>query len=119
MNLNDIKKNKFKLEGNYKLELIQRCSIVFLISENIFIATRFQELRRDLQTVIKTRTNFNIMHIENYGGETFLSENVATSLLQEFNHSLDRCLTVFNIKFILFNFFKNIKMYFTSVIYLF
>lgn len=55
---------------------------------------RFQELRRDLQTVISTRTNFNIMHIEDYGGETFLSESVATSLLQEFNQSLDRCCTV-------------------------
>ncbi|XP_025419969.1 exocyst complex component 5 [Sipha flava] len=54
----------------------------------------FQELRRDLQTVISTRTNFNIMHIEDYGGETFLSEYVATSLLQEFNQALDRCCTL-------------------------
>lgn len=56
---------------------------------------RFQELRRDLQTVISTRTHFNIMHIEDYGGETFLSEYVASSLIQEFNQALDRCCTVF------------------------
>lgn len=61
---------------------------------------RFQELRRDLQTVISTRTNFNIMHIEDYGGETFLSEYVATSLIQEFNQALDRCCTVFIIYFV-------------------
>ncbi|XP_050438266.1 exocyst complex component 5 [Adelges cooleyi] len=54
----------------------------------------FQELRRDLQTVISTRANFNIMRIENYGGETFLSEDVAALLLQEFNHALDRCCTL-------------------------
>lgn len=62
-----------------------------------FINFRFQELRRDLQTVISTRintTNFNIMHIEDYGGETFLSELIASSLLQEFNQALDRCCTV-------------------------
>lgn len=35
------------------------------------------------------------MHIEDYGGETFLSENVAIALLQEFNQSLERCDTVF------------------------
>jgi len=67
------------------------------MTKNIFITIllfRFQELRRDLQTVISTRTNFNIMHIEDYGGETFLSEYVATSLIQEFNQALDRCCTV-------------------------
>ncbi|VVC29722.1 Hypothetical protein CINCED_3A010914 [Cinara cedri] len=59
-----------------------------------FQAGGFQELRRDLQTVISTRTNFNIMHIEDYGGETFLSENVAIAFLQEFNQSLERCCTL-------------------------
>lgn len=34
------------------------------------------------------------MHIEDYGGETFLSELIASSLLQEFNQALDRCCTV-------------------------
>jgi len=66
---------------------------------------RFQELRRDLQTVISTRTNFNIMHIEDYGGETFLSEYVATSLIQEFNQALDRCCTVIIIYIIDFIYF--------------
>lgn len=56
---------------------------------------RFQELRRDLQTVISTRTNFNIMHINDFHGETFLSDNVANSILKEFNLAIDRCSTVF------------------------
>lgn len=64
-------------------------------------------MRRDLQTVISTRTNFNIMHIEDYGGETFLSESVAISLLQDFNQALDRCCTVFIIYKIVFNYLFN------------
>lgn len=67
----------------------------------MIIVFRFQELRRDLQTVISTRTNFNIIHIEDYGGETFLSEHVASALLQEFNQALDRCYTVFIVYLIL------------------
>lgn len=43
------------------------------------------------------------MHIEDYGGETFLSEYVATSLLQEFNQALDRCCTVFIIYILRYN----------------
>ncbi|XP_033227162.1 exocyst complex component 5 isoform X1 [Belonocnema kinseyi] len=42
----------------------------------------FQELRRDLQAVLGTRTNINIAQIEDYGGETFLSEELAINLLQ-------------------------------------
>lgn len=75
------------------------------IFNTIYYNFRFQELRRDLQTVISTRTNFNIMHIEDYGGETFLSEYVATSLIQEFNQALDRCCTVFIIYIIDFIYF--------------
>jgi hypothetical protein len=48
-------------------------------------------LRRDLQAVIGTRANFNIAQIENYGGETFLSEEVAISLLQESKLAFKRC----------------------------
>ncbi|XP_023711721.1 exocyst complex component 5 isoform X2 [Cryptotermes secundus] len=51
----------------------------------------FQDLRRDLQAVIGTRTNFNIAQIENYGGETFLSEEVAIALLQESKLAFRRC----------------------------
>jgi len=52
---------------------------------------RFQDLRRDLQAVIGTRANFNIAQIENYGGETFLSEEVAIALLQESKLAFRRC----------------------------
>jgi hypothetical protein len=48
-------------------------------------------LRRDLQAVIGTRANFNIAQIENYGGETFLSEEVAIALLQESKLAFKRC----------------------------
>ncbi|XP_071454035.1 exocyst complex component 5 [Hetaerina americana] len=51
----------------------------------------FQDLRRDLQAVIGTRANINIAQIENYGGETFLSEEVAIALLQESKFAFLRC----------------------------
>jgi hypothetical protein len=51
----------------------------------------FQDLRRDLQAVIGTRANLNIAQIENYGGETFLSEEVAIALLQESKLAFRRC----------------------------
>lgn len=51
----------------------------------------FHDLRRDIQAVIGTRANFNIAQIENYGGETFLSEEVAIALLQESKLAFRRC----------------------------
>ncbi|XP_015590995.1 exocyst complex component 5 [Cephus cinctus] len=51
----------------------------------------FQELRRDLQAVIGTRTNINIAQIEDYGGETFLSEELAIALLQNSKMAFQRC----------------------------
>ncbi|XP_017767696.1 PREDICTED: exocyst complex component 5 [Eufriesea mexicana] len=51
----------------------------------------FQELRRDLQAVLGTRTNINIAQIENYGGETFLSEELAIALLQRSKLAFQRC----------------------------
>uniref|UniRef100_A0A1B6KSQ6 Exocyst complex component 5 n=1 Tax=Graphocephala atropunctata TaxID=36148 RepID=A0A1B6KSQ6_9HEMI len=51
----------------------------------------FQDLRRDLQAVIGTRANINIAQIEDYGGETFLSEEMAISLLQETKLAFQRC----------------------------
>ncbi|XP_044011721.1 exocyst complex component 5 isoform X2 [Aphidius gifuensis] len=51
----------------------------------------FQELRRDLQAVIGTRTNINIAQIEDYGGETFLSEELAIGLLQRSKLAFTRC----------------------------
>ncbi|XP_037954218.1 exocyst complex component 5-like, partial [Teleopsis dalmanni] len=52
---------------------------------------RFQELRRDMQALIGTRANINIAQIEDYGGETFLSEELAINMLQEAKGSFKRC----------------------------
>ncbi len=51
---------------------------------------RFQDLRRDVQAII-ARTNINIVQIDNYGGETFLSEELAIHLLQESTAAFERC----------------------------
>ncbi|XP_045471199.1 exocyst complex component 5 [Harmonia axyridis] len=51
----------------------------------------FQDLRRDIQAVIGTRTNINIVQIENYGGETFLSEELAITILQDTKNAFQRC----------------------------
>ncbi|KAH1007040.1 hypothetical protein HUJ04_004322 [Dendroctonus ponderosae] len=51
----------------------------------------FQDLRRDLQAVIGTRANINIAQIENYGGETFLAEELAIMILQDTKHAFLRC----------------------------
>lgn len=51
----------------------------------------FQELKRDLQAVLSTRTNINIAQIEDYGGETFLSEELAIAILQKSKIALRRC----------------------------
>ncbi|CAH0550033.1 unnamed protein product [Brassicogethes aeneus] len=51
----------------------------------------FQDLRRDIQAVIGTRANINIAQIENYGGETFLSEELAITVLQDTKHAFQRC----------------------------
>jgi len=55
------------------------------------VQSRFQDIRRDLQAVIGTRANINIAQIENFGGETFLSEEVAINLLQESRIAYSRC----------------------------
>lgn len=54
----------------------------------------FQELRRDLQAVIGTRANINIAQIENYGGETFLSEQLVQKMLNDAKTSFLRCKTL-------------------------
>lgn len=51
----------------------------------------FQELKRDLQQVLSARANINIAQIEDYGGETFLSEELAIALLQRSKSALQRC----------------------------
>ncbi|CAK1550555.1 unnamed protein product [Leptosia nina] len=54
----------------------------------------FQELRRDLQAVIGTRANINIAQIENYGGETFLSQQLVQRMLNDTKTSFLRCKTL-------------------------
>merc|ERR1712013_689281 len=49
------------------------------------------ELKRDIHGLIAAKTNFNIGDVVNYGGETFLSEEVAISLLQEAKEAFRRC----------------------------
>lgn len=51
----------------------------------------FQELRRDLQAVLREKANINIAQIEDYGGETFLSEELAIALLQRSKLAFQRC----------------------------
>lgn len=60
-------------------------------------AERFQYLKRDVQALIGTRTNINIAQIEDYGGETFLSEELAINLLQESKAAFKRCRLVSNL----------------------
>lgn len=52
---------------------------------------RFQELKRDMQALIGTRANINIAQIDDYGGETFLSEELAIKMLQDTNAAFKRC----------------------------
>ena len=55
------------------------------------------ELRRDLQAkiadVTKTNINFGAV-VENYGGETFLSQEVSINILQETKLAFKRCFLV-------------------------
>lgn len=51
----------------------------------------FHELKRDIQAAISTRTNLNIAQFEDYGGETFLSEELAIALLQRSKEAFQRC----------------------------
>jgi hypothetical protein len=56
-----------------------------------FHRCRIQELRRDLQAVIVAKTG---AVWETHGGETFLSEQIAVSLLDETKQALIRCHSV-------------------------
>lgn len=47
-----------------------------------------------MQAVIGTRANINIAQIENYGGETFLSEELSIMILQDTKHAFERCTLV-------------------------
>lgn len=52
-------------------------------------SSRFQDLRRDFQAVMGNRTN-----IEDYGGETFISEELAITILQDSKICFQRCQAV-------------------------
>lgn len=52
------------------------------------------DLRRDIQARIGARTNIIGPLIDNYGGETFLSEEVAMNILQEHKLAFQRCQTL-------------------------
>ncbi|ESO10015.1 hypothetical protein HELRODRAFT_109389 [Helobdella robusta] len=82
-----------------KMHLKNRCETIlarFYESKNHqkknIQSSGLQELRRDIQTAITSRTNINLgISIENYGGETFLAQEVAINILQEFKVALKRC----------------------------
>lgn len=87
MNPKITKRNKFNREGKTVIDHFQ-------IYTDIVFVSRFQDLRRDLQAVIGTRANINIAQIENYGGETFLSEELAITILQDTKNAFQRCQLV-------------------------
>ena len=59
---------------------------------------RISELRRDLQAAIITKANLHIgPAVENYGGETFLSQEVAINIMQEYKLAFKRCEMVGNV----------------------
>ena len=71
---------------------------VFLFDFSLF------ELRRDLQAKIADVTKANINFgavVENYGGETFLSQEVSINILQETKEAFKRCFLVSINKFVL------------------
>ncbi|KAK9497068.1 hypothetical protein O3M35_004447 [Rhynocoris fuscipes] len=51
----------------------------------------FQDLRRDIKAAIRTRANINIAQTEDFGGETFLSEDLVSVILQESKIAFKRC----------------------------
>ncbi|KAG8184683.1 hypothetical protein JTE90_013076 [Oedothorax gibbosus] len=49
------------------------------------------DLRRDIQARIGARTNIISSVVDNYGGETFLSEEIAMNMLQDCKKAFNRC----------------------------
>lgn len=71
--------------------------MIALPNQGLFtlLVDSINDIRRNLQDVIGTKANINIgPAAENYGGETFLSEEVAISLLQETKQAFKRCQMV-------------------------
>lgn len=79
------------------------------------LGNSINDIRRNIQDVIGTKANINIgPAVENYGGETFLSEEVAISLLQETKQAFKRCQMVRDMKSLDLGhiFFSFLKCYF-------
>ena len=66
--------------------------IQFVMLIHVLNCCRISELRRDLQAAIITKANLHIGPVvENYGGETFLSQEVAVNIMQEYKLAFKRC----------------------------
>jgi len=50
-----------------------------------------QELKRDIHGLIAAKTNLNLAEVVDYGGKTFLSDDVAIMLIQETREAFRRC----------------------------
>lgn len=87
-----------------KKNLEDKCSLIlkrYYESKNHqkkpFQAGSIHELKRDIQAKIGKANinignlNITVSGVENYGGETFLSEDVAINILQETKQALHRC----------------------------
>lgn len=86
-----------KLAGYAEIEircLTAKCSTEL---EKFYASKKHQKtqttkgFRRNMEVLIATKANINIAAIEDYGGETFLSEELAINMLQEAKASLKRC----------------------------
>ena len=90
-------KNCFKEVLIYLISLIDffPLDISVLFPSANFVSSSIHELRRDLQNVLGAKANLNLgPTIENYGGETFLSQEVAINILQETKLAMKRCQVV-------------------------
>lgn len=79
----------------------------------LFFCFLFSSFRREFQAVINT-VNINIgPTIENYGGEIFLSQELAMNILQETKLAFKRCKVV-SIVFALINFGLSFTVFHSS-----
>lgn len=75
---------------------IYTCKVIVFYN----FCTRIYELKRDIQARIGTVTKAG-QTIENFGGETFLSQEVAINILQDTKNAFKRCHTVSKLNFII------------------
>ena len=65
------------------------------VVKHVSVCSSLNELRRDLQNVLGAKANINLgPTIENYAGETFLSQEVAINIMQETKLAFKRCQVV-------------------------